>query len=337
MLAETTAWTTLAWLVASGLVMIWAATHLTQAAEQIATSTGIGQYWVGAMLLAAATSLPELAVDVTAVRLGASNLAAGDLFGSGMANMLILALLLLFRGSVATCWRFGHELSRTVGLALVMTALAAMAVLLRAQTVWFGLSPVSLLLVGIYLMWTRSAFQQDAADIGDAPTERTSPPRGSWRWPVGRFGLAALAIFSSAPLFAAAAHRLAVLSGLGDTTVGTIMVGVSTSLPELTVSLAALRMGASSLAVGNLFGSNAFNMLVFFAMDCADRGSIFAALDPTHVLSALGATLLMGLGLVAVLRPPSSRLALLEPSGLSMIAVYVAIMTTVLLHTSSTG
>lgn len=100
-------------------------------------------------------------------------------------------------------------------------------------------------------MWTRSAFQQDAAEIGDAPTERTSPPRGSWRRLGGRFGPAALAIFSSAPLFAAAAHRLAVLSGLGDTTVGAIMVGLSTSLPELAVSLAALRTGAPSRAVGN--------------------------------------------------------------------------------------
>lgn len=53
MLAETTAWTTLAWLDASGLLMIWAATHLTQAAEQIATSTGIGHHRAGAMLLAA--------------------------------------------------------------------------------------------------------------------------------------------------------------------------------------------------------------------------------------------------------------------------------------------
>lgn len=333
-ITEASLWATLGWLASSGFLLVWAATRLTRAAEQIADSTGIGQLWVGSVLLAAATSLPELVTDITAVRLGASDLAAGDLFGSSMANMLILALLLLLRRPEAAGWRFGSELSRTAGLATVLTVLAAMAVLLRPQTAWFGLAPMSLLLVVVYLLWTRSAFAHDiAARIDETGTPQAAQRGDSWHRAGWGFGVAALATLLSAPFFAAAAHRLAVLSGLGDTFVGTAIVGFSTSLPELVVSLAALRLGAASLAVGNLFGSNAFNMLIFLGMDAADRTPIFAALDPTHALTALGATGLMALGLSAVLRPPRSRLALLEPSGLSLMFAYALIMATLLIHT----
>lgn len=336
--AEATLWGTLGWLALSGLVLVWAATGLTRAAEQIANSTGIGQLWLGSVLLAAATSLPELVTDVTAVRLGASDLAAGDLFGSSMANMMILALLLLLRRPDTVTWRFGNELTRTAGLAWVLTALAAMAVLLRPQSSWFGFAPMSLLLVTIYLLWTRSGFIHDrAASTEEAKPSHTLPSGDSWHRAGWGFCVAALVIVLSAPLFAAASHRLAELSGLGDTFVGTAIVGLSTSLPELVVSLAALRLGASGLAVGNLFGSNAFNMLIFAGMDFADRRPIFAALDPTHALSALAAIGLMAVGLSAVLRPPRSRLALFEPSGLTLMLAYWAIMVTLLIHTSGTG
>lgn len=332
--AEATLWGTLGWLALSGLALVWAATGLTRAAEQIAKSTGIGQLWLGSVLLAAATSLPELVTDITAVRLGASDLAAGDLFGSSMANMMILALLLLLGRPDTIGWRFGNELTCTAGLAWLLTAIAAMAVLLRPQTAWFGVAPMSLLLVTIYLLWTRSAFADDhAASIDEPKPSQTLPGGGSWYRAGWGFCVAALAIVLSAPFFAAAAQRLAELSGLGDTFVGTAIVGLSTSLPELVVSLAALRLGASGLAVGNLFGSNAFNMLIFAGMDLVDRRPIFAALDPTHALSALGAIGLMAMGLSAVLRPPRSRLALFEPSGLTLMLAYGAIMVTLLNYT----
>ena len=334
MLTDASLLATLGWLAASGLLLVWAATRLTRAAEQIATSTGIGQLWVGTVLLAAATSLPELVTDITAVRLGASDLAAGDLFGSSLANMLILALLLLLRHRDTSRWQFGNELTHTTGLALILTALAAMAVLLRPQTTWLGISPMSLLLVAIYLLWIRSAFQRDCDTQTDDPsTLLTTPGDKSWHRSGRGFGLAALVILVSAPLFAVAAHRLAILSGLGDTFVGTAVVGLSTSLPELVVSLAALRIGATGLAVGNLFGSNAFNMLIFLGMDAADPTPIFAALDPDHAISALGAIVMMALGLSAVLRPPRARFALFKPSGLTLIVAFGTIMVTLLIHT----
>lgn len=79
--------------IASGLVVVLAGNALARYADAIAEATKLGRLWIGSVLLAGATSLPELATDISAVRLGATDLAVADLFGSSMANMLILAVI----------------------------------------------------------------------------------------------------------------------------------------------------------------------------------------------------------------------------------------------------
>ena len=104
---------------------------------------------------------------------------------------------------------------------------------------------------------------------------------------------------------------------------GTWLVGLSTSLPELVSSFAAVRMGAFDLAVGNLFGSNAFNMAIFLPLDLAQPGpAIFASLDPGHAISALFAVVLMSLGLAAIVYRAERRFVMIEPDCLLMVVVY---------------
>jgi len=147
--------------------------------------------------------------------------------------------------------------------------------------------------------------------------------RSLQRTVIGFLG-AALTIVAAAPVFAWSAKGIAEITGLGTTFVGTWLVGFSTSLPELVSSIAAVRMGAFDLAVGNLFGSNALNMAIFVALDVAQPGpAIFAALDVSHVLSALIAVILMGLGLAAIVYRAERRYAMLEPSSLLMLVTYV--------------
>jgi cation:H+ antiporter len=128
----------------------------------------------------------------------------------------------------------------------------------------------------------------------------------------------------AAPLFAWSAKGIAEASGLGHAFMGTWLVGLATSLPELVASLTAVRLGAWDLAVGNLFGSNAFNMSLFFALDAAQPGSLFAAADPDHAITALCAVVLMSLGLSAIVYRAKRQHALLEPSSWLMVAAYAA-------------
>jgi len=312
---------------ASGAVVVVAGTALARYADAIAETTGLGRLWIGSVLLAGATSLPELTTDVSAVWLGATDLAVGDLFGSSMANMLILAVIDLLppRQHVLRRAILDHALS--AALAISLNALAAVFVIARPEFTIARVGPGSMLLFLAYVTGTRVVYRHARRDGLAA----TSPPSGgqprvapSLRRAVVGFLGAAVALFAAGPAFAWSAKGLAEITGLGNTFVGTWLVGLSTSLPEFVTCLAAVRMGAFDMAVGNLFGSNALNMAIFLALDLAQPGSLFAALDSSHALSGLFAVVLMSLGLAAIVYRAEKRFAMIEPGSLLMLIAYVA-------------
>jgi cation:H+ antiporter len=312
---------------ASGLAIVLAASALARHADAIATVTGLGGLWIGSVLLAAATSLPELTTDVAAVRLGATDLAVGDLFGSSMANMLILAIVDLLppRRRMLRQVTLDHALAAS--LAIALNAGAAILILVRPDQVLLGVTPGSALLFFGYLAGTRVVYRnaRNGATIPAAvPTGGAAPP--SLRRSALGFAGAAAIVLAVAPVFAWSAKGIAEATGLGNTFVGTWLVGLSTSLPELVASVASVRIGAFDLAVGNLFGSNAFNMAIFFPLDLAQRGSVFAGLDPSHALSALFGVVLMSLGVAAIVYRSERRFFLLEPDSALVFATYLAAM-----------
>lgn len=313
---------------ASGAVVILAAVALARHADHIAEQTGIGRLWIGSVLLAAATSLPEATTDVAAVRMGSVDLAVGDLFGSSMANMLILAMVDLYppQGRVLRQATFEHAL--TACLALILTALAAVFVLVRLRLELLGTSMGAFLLLLTYVAGMRAVYLNTIrSDPAGSPPSADSSKASSSNHGVRRSVLWFLAsagiVLLAAPWFAWASKGIAEISGLGPTFVGTLMVGLSTSLPELVASIAAVRMGSFDLAVGNLFGSNACNMAIFLLLDLAHPGSIFAAVNQGHVIAALFSLVLMGLGLAAIVYRAERRYAFLEPDSWLMTAVYV--------------
>lgn len=316
--------------VMSAAVVVVAGTVLTRTADVIAEHTGLGRLWIGVILLATATSLPELATDIAAVRLGAPDLAAGDLFGSSMANMLILALVGLMppRDGIFRQATPDHVLSAS--LAIVLNALGAVLILSPTGLVVMGMGPEPLILVLVFLAGTRTVYRHGRRakplqeSVEAKPALHSDSAGFSLRGVVVRAGLSALAILAVAPVFAHSAQRIAALSGLGDTFIGTLLVGLSTSLPEVVTSIAAVRMGAFDLAVGNLFGSNAFNMLVFLPMELVHRGGpLFPLLDRGHAITALVAVILMTIGLAAIVYRPLRRQALSEPGSVLMVIAYV--------------
>ena len=110
-------------------VVVFAGNALTRCADAIAELTKLGRLLVGSIFLAAATSLPELTVDISAVRMGLPDLAVGDLLGSSLFNLLILAVADLMnssRGRMLSRESAAHALSAVMSIAL--TAMAAIAI-----------------------------------------------------------------------------------------------------------------------------------------------------------------------------------------------------------------
>jgi cation:H+ antiporter len=309
----------------SGFVVVLAGAALARFADVIAEVTKLGRLWIGSVVLAGATSLPELTTDISAVRMGAPDLAVGDLFGSSLANMLILALIDLMppRRRVLQQATLDHALAAS--LAISINALAAVLVFVRPKWTFLGVSPGTVALFFAYIAGTRAIYRQalrnETGVVAAAIPAGTKEPLRLRRAIMG-FTVAALAVLAAAPVFAWSAKGIAAISGLGNTFIGTWLVGLATSLPELVASIAAIRMGAFDLAVGNLFGSNAFNIAIFLPLDAVQPGSLFAVLDPSHALSGLFAVVLMSLGLAAITYRAKHRFAMLEPDSLLMVAAY---------------
>lgn len=283
-------------LVLSGGVVIVAGILLARSCDVIGEMSGFGRVRIGAVLLAGATSLPELTTDITAVRIGAPDIAVGDLFGSSMANMLILGLVAMFARRSKILQAASPDQRRLGILAVTLNALATAFLLSPVRFSVLGLGPEPLILVVVYAYGMRRLHQAAARSPARVGAIDPKP----FRRAMAMFFAAALAIFIAAPEFARAASRLAEVSGLGDTFVGTALVGFATSLPELVASAAAVRAGAIDLAVGNLFGSNAFNMLVFFPLDLVEPGPLFGHVQQTHVVAGSVAVGMLVLALMTL-------------------------------------
>jgi len=307
---------------------------LARSADQIAEATGLGRLLVGSLLLAAVTSLPELSVDIAAIRTGYVDLAAGDLFGSSLMNLLILAIVdLSIRSGRKMLSREGaaHALSATLGIAV--TSLAGLAIVtadkLPAVTI-LGMSGWSWAILLSYLFGARMIFinqrisarlaAESQLDDGGL-SQGTLARKPSFLLSAIVFGAAAVVLCFAGPKLAHVAGELAEETGLGGTFVGTTLVAVTTSLPELVASLTAIRMGAIDLAIGNAFGSNAFNIVLFVPLDFLHEGSIFLSMSGAHAVTAFTVVLATAIAVLGQLYHGEQRLPFIEPDAFLMLFV----------------
>jgi cation:H+ antiporter len=315
--------------VTSAAVIVIAGTFLTRYADAIAEITRLGRLLIGSVLLAAATSLPELTVDLSAVRMGMPDLAVGDLLGSSLMNLLILALLDLSnqsRGKMLSRQAAAHALSGSVSAAL--TAFVALGLLTGkplAPYSLLGVSPAIFVLIlgyafGVRLVYLdqRIAHRTAVEEGGD---KISVPPRMTLGRALLGFGVCASVIFVAGPYLADSAGKLATLSGLGETFVGTTLVAFSTSLPELVSMIAALRLGAIDLAIGNVFGSNAFNMILLAPLDVVYPQSLLATVSPRHAITCIAAVLATQVAVMGQVYQAESRTRLIEPDAWLVILI----------------
>jgi len=296
----------LAAFIVAGVLVFVIASHLAEHADAIADSTKLGHLWVGSLLLAASTSLPEIITDVNAAIFALPNIGVGDLLGSTLANMLILAMLLIVYERRQLLQHVALDHALVGGLGILLTGIAGMSI---AAGGWGAVGSVgidTLVIAVVYVVLMRVVFDLTqhtaAAAREEAPAEDKSDPRALLRKGLIGFGAATAGLLATVPLLVFSAEAVAIESGLSNSFVGTVFVGFTTSFPEMAAAIAAVRLGAVDLAVGNIFGSNAFNMTVLLVMDIFYRGSpLLKAVDHAHVISAFAASIAIALGLMAIL------------------------------------
>jgi cation:H+ antiporter len=291
-----------------------AGVRLAHFGDVIAERSGASRSWIGVILLATITSLPELVTGLSAVTVAHTpDIAVGDAMGSCVVNLFILVIvdLLHRRESVYTRAGQGHLLS--AGFGVVMIGYAGLAILVahlgfEGRIGHFGAS--ALVLLALYALAMRTVFRYEREHVAEFAEEYRGPHAGmSLRqasWGYARWALVVVAAGTWLPFVG---ERLAHVMGWQQSFVGSQFVALSTSLPEIAVTIAAVRMGALDLAIGNLLGSNLFNIAILAVDDLAFlRGPLFARVSLAHTVSALSAVTMTGLAVVGLFSRPRTRL-----------------------------
>lgn len=307
-------------------IIVAAGVVLARCGDQIAELTGLGRSLVGMVLLATATSLPEFTVAWNSVRIGAIDLTIGDVLGSSLINLLILAMLDLTsrqRGQMLSNMAAAHALSATASI--LLTSIVLLFLVLDVHWTLWRMGPGTIAVVGAYVFSLRLVYFDQQYALKLQPPAEEHAARPWWRYALG-FLAAATVVLLAGPRLAHTADELAALTGLGRTFFGTVFVASVTSLPEIVTTLEAVRLGARDLAIGNIFGSNAFNMIIPALGDLASGQPILTLAADTHLITAAAVILVTAVATMGLLYRAEKRYWFIEPdSALVMLLVFGAL------------
>ena len=215
---------------------------------------------------------------------------------------------------------------------IILLTVAGMAIDMSHQipnVLW--ISSFTFLLFGIYFIAMLGIFKYEQAALIESPPEKSaaSPSNASnLKKVIGGYALHALIVVGAALFLPYFGEHIASHTGLGNSFFGTLFLAAATSLPELVVSLAALKMGALDMAVGNLLGSNVFNIFILGIDDLFYKeGSLFTRISPSHLLSVfitIVMTAVIGLGLM--FKPKRKHFWLLSLDTFIIVILYISLM-----------
>lgn len=339
---------------ACGMLIGIAGFQLSRYGDVIAQHTGLSGSWIGLTLVASVTSLPELATGITSVTIArAPNLAVGNALGSCVLNLsfLVLVDLIYRREPVWTQASKGHVLAAAFGVVLLGSLLTGLLIGQLAplsetpthgQTLIWGAGLMTPIMLVLYLVAMRTVFAyershpQERQEWQERAGSDSPPPSGlpRLRQASVRFALAALVVVGSGLWLPFAAVELANVMGWNRSFVGSLLVAMATTLPELAVTLSALRLGALDMAIGNLLGSNLFNVTIIAVDDLFYRqGNLLSDVSLVHAVTASSAILMTGLALVGLFFRPRGRvLRAVGSVSLGLTAVYLLNTYIVFLH-----
>jgi cation:H+ antiporter len=291
-----------------------AGTALSRYGDIIADKTGLSGTWIGLVLLATVTSLPELVTGVSAVTVADTpDIALGDVLGSCVFNLVILTILdfLQREESVYTRASQGHILA--AGFGVVLIGFVGFNVLLADRHIGLALGHVGIytpLIIIIYAVAMRTLFRYERAQMETYTEERAERyPDIKLRQAVQRYALAAFIVVGAGIWLPFIGEQIARVMEWEATFVGTLFVAFATSVPEMVVTVSAMRLGALDMAISNLLGSNLFDILIVAVDDLFfTRGPILAHVSSVHAVSAISAMMMTGIVIVGLLYRPKTRL-----------------------------
>ncbi|MBR9978530.1 MAG: sodium:calcium antiporter [Bacteroidetes bacterium] len=229
-------------------VTLWkGADWIVESAARVARRLGLSELVIGLTVVAIGTSAPEFAVSITAAIKGQADITIGNIVGSNIFNLgFILGGVSIFGAAVITRRMLFRDGGMLIGTGLLLTAMLADGVLVS----WEGILLLSLLVSYIIFLF-----------IQKHPIEENIPTGAFRWWDVPLIVLGITIVVTSAHFLIGSASELARLAGVSEWLIGVTIVAIGTSMPELATSFIAILRGRHGISIGNLIGSDLFNLL----------------------------------------------------------------------------
>lgn len=293
-------WMQVVWFVAGLAALVAGADALVRGASKLALSLGISPLVVGLTIVAFGTSAPEVAVSTGAVLGGQTDIAVGNVVGSNILNvLLILGASAVITPLVVHVQLIRQEVPIMVGATILLVVLG-----LDGRIAWYEAALLLALLVAYTAFLVIQSRRESAAAVAEFDAELQPPVPDAWdaKWPVQvaliAVGLALLVVGSNWMVDAAVAFARAL--GVSDVVIGLTIVAAGTSMPEVATSLAAAFKGERDIAVGNVVGSNTFNILGCVGVAGVASGSAGLVLAPSVLAFDLWVMLAVALACLPV-------------------------------------
>ena len=307
---------------------------MCKVADQLADATGWGEAVVGAVFLGGSTSLSGIVTSVTAASGGHAELAVSNAVGGIAAQTAFLAVADMFYRK-ANLEHAAASIANLIQGTLLMSLLAIPLLASSSPQVSFwGIHPATLFIIAAYLFGLRLVSQAEEKPMWkprytektelDEPSEMSKVDVSLTRlW--FEFILYAFILALAGYLIAQAGVFIAFKTGLSESLVGGLFTAVSTSLPELVVTVAAVRRGALTLAVGGIIGGNCFDLLLLAFSDIAFRsGSIYAVISQRQVFVISLTILMTGVLLLGLLQREKYGFANIGFESVLILLLYIS-------------
>lgn len=293
-------------------IILFAGTKLARYGDAIAEKTGMGRIWIGLVLIAAITSMPEMVTSVSSVALVASpDLALGTLLGSCCFNLSILAVLdaLHMRTPVLSEASPRHAFSAGYGILLVAVAAGGIVLGQRVSAAalgWVGIGSIVVFI--LYMVGMRQIFLFERREQSSWPKASSSRyaeiPR---RKVYFGFAMSAAAVICAGVWLAFIGDDIGEATGWNASFVGSLFLAITTSAPELVVTISALRLGAIDLAVADVLGANMLDVGFIAPVDLFYRqGLVLSSVSSGHLIT-VAAVVSMNLSVIAGLKLRARR------------------------------
>jgi cation:H+ antiporter len=312
-------------------VILFAGNQLSRYGDVIADRTGLGKRWMGLVLLATITSLPELFTSVSAVTLhDLPDMAVSSTIGSCMFNMVIIGILdFLSKGKpLSLIVHEGQILS--AGFGIVLMGFAAIDILFgKYLPIVAGANysdPLSFVFILVYLIAMRIIFTYERSRFDQSVQVAASSEQkvSSLTKVIALFTLYAVVIVAAATYLPDLGEKIGKITGWGESFIGSSFIAIATSLPELAVSISAARRGSYDMAVASLLGSNLFNIVILAITDfCYHKAPLLRVVSVANTLSALTAIISMGIVIIALTYKAEKKFYFLAGDAAALILIYV--------------